>query len=76
MVWVCLSDPPLLQTNGKMPLWFRRLVSGQALVLVSTSGLSVCVCVFSRVRATLQLWSNQRLNPDRCEAAGRSKRTL
>lgn len=24
---VCVSDAPLLQTNGKLPMWFRKLVS-------------------------------------------------
>lgn len=26
-ILVCVSDPQLLQTNGKLPMWFRKMVS-------------------------------------------------
>lgn len=46
---VCVSDPPLLQTNGKMPMWFRRLVSGDSLItelcVYQPVLMRSCVCV-------------------------------
>lgn len=49
----CVSDPPLLQTNGKLPMWFRKLVSSLFAITVTdrlTGDQSVrpsifCVCV-------------------------------
>lgn len=50
-----VSDAPLLQTNGKLPLWFKKLVSLRPLTLSSSICSQiminhtidcVCVCVF------------------------------
>ncbi|XP_073344459.1 WD repeat-containing protein 62 isoform X2 [Pagrus major] len=29
-----VQDPPLLETNGKMPMWFRRLGQGEATIVI------------------------------------------
>lgn len=84
---VYVSDAPLLQTNGKLPLWFRKLVSSTInLCCASPINYNIdhftdnqwssdFVSVFSRVGVRPPLPSNQRRVLVRCGVGGRSSWT-